>query len=52
MADIMNILRTLFRRLGPSPSPLRGTAGAMAETMPMPANRDGWLLAYAAMPRY
>lgn len=46
----MNILRTLFRRLGSSSHPLRERTEAMAETMP--ANRDGWLLAYAAMPRY
>lgn len=46
----MNILRTLFRRLGSSPHPLRGAAEACAENR-SPA-KNYWLLVHAAMPRY
>ena len=46
----MNILSTLFRRLGLTPSPLRGAAGATAENLA--ENRDCWLLVQSGMPRY
>lgn len=48
----MDALRTLFRRLGLTPSPLRGAAEASAESALAMHQRDGWLLVQSAMPRY
>lgn len=48
----MDALRTFFRRLGLTPSPLRGAAEAPAESAMETHQRDGWLLVQGAMPRY
>lgn len=48
----MDALRTLFRRLGLAPSPLRGVAEASAESAIEIQERNGWLLVQGAMPRY
>lgn len=50
LSEIMNVLSTLFRRLGLSPHPLRGAAGGLVENST--ETRDCWLLVQSGMPRY
>lgn len=46
----MNVLSALFRRLGLSPHPLRGRAGASAESSV--ESKNCWLLVQGSIPRY